>query len=57
MRPNIARDLPQTSVTRRDPIRSAVMCAHAGTRQSPKEGLMPHQTRATHVTHATEDFR
>jgi hypothetical protein len=57
MRPDIARDLPQTSVTRRDPIRSAVMHAHAGTRQFPEEGLVPHQARATHVTHAAEDLR
>jgi hypothetical protein len=57
MRPDIARDLPQTSVTRQDPIRSAVMHAHAGTRQSLKEGLVPRQTQATHVTHAAEDLR
>jgi hypothetical protein len=57
MQPDIVRDLPQTSVTHRDPIRSAVMRAHTSTRQSPREGLMPHQIRATHVTCAAEGLR
>jgi hypothetical protein len=57
MRPDIAQDLPQTSVTCRDPIRSAVMRAHTSTRQSLKEGLVPHQIRATHVTRAAEGLR
>jgi hypothetical protein len=57
MRPDIAQDLPQTSVTCRDPIRGAVMHAHASTRQSLREGHVPHQAQATHMTHATEDLR